>query len=104
MVRIPTGGLIEARVRDNPSVGASVVVSIRPERVELREQPAESLDGSFPATISEIVYLGSHNQIVLYATPNMRLIVNVPTDQLARPGDSVVATVPSRYATCFIAE
>jgi hypothetical protein len=41
---------------------------------------------------------------VLYATPNMRLIVNVPTDQLARPGDSVVATVPSRYATCFIAE
>jgi spermidine/putrescine transport system ATP-binding protein len=104
MVRIPTGDLIEARVRDNPSVGASVVVSIRPERVELREQPAESLDGSFPATISEIVYLGSHNQIVLYATPNMRLIVNVPTDQLARPGDSVVATVPSRYATCFIAE
>jgi spermidine/putrescine transport system ATP-binding protein len=103
-VRIPTGGLIEARLRDDPAIGASVVVSIRPERVELREQPADSLDGSFPATISEIVYLGSHNQVVLHATPDMRLIVNLPTDQVARPGESVVATIPPRYATCFIAE
>src|SRR6476661_2035726 len=104
MVRIPTGGLVEARLRDEPAVGASVVVSIRPERVILQGQPAESLDGSIPATISEIVYLGSYNQLVLHATPDLRLIVTAPTDMPARPGDSVHATIPSRYATCFAAE
>ena len=104
MVRIPTGGLVQARLRDDPAVGASVVVSVRPERVESQGQPAESLDGSIAAMISEMVYLGSSQPA---RAPRHAGLASdrecAPTDA-RHPGDRSDATIPSRYATCFAAE
>jgi spermidine/putrescine transport system ATP-binding protein len=103
-VRIATGGLIEARLRDDAGIGERVVVLVRPERIVLDATPAAEAGGALDCVVSEIIYLGSHNQLVLHVMPDVRLAANVPTDFPARPGDRASVRIPTRYATCFAAE
>jgi spermidine/putrescine transport system ATP-binding protein len=103
-VRIATGSLLEARLRDAAGIGDRVVVSVRPERIVLGSERDASAAGAMDGVVSEIIYLGSHNQVVLQVTPDLRLSANVPTDFPARPGDRAFANIPARYATCFAAE
>ncbi|HET7056569.1 MAG TPA: ABC transporter ATP-binding protein [Thermomicrobiales bacterium] len=103
-VRIATGGLVEARLRDAAGIGDRVVVSIRPERITLDIGQDGGPGGAMDGVVSEIIYLGSHNQLVLHVMPDLRLAANVPTDFPAGPGDRASLHIPTRYATCFAAE
>jgi putative spermidine/putrescine transport system ATP-binding protein len=100
-VRIASGAIVQTRMRGNPGAGDSVVVSIRPERVEVARLDVTAPSGALHGVVVELVYLGSHNQIVLEATPELRLLVNVTTDSGIHVGDQIVASIPARYATCF---
>jgi spermidine/putrescine transport system ATP-binding protein len=102
-VRIDIGELIQSRVRGNPRSGDRVLVSVRPERVELfRPDNAATADG-LRGVVSEVVYLGSHNQIVIEIARELRLIVNAPTDAGVRVSDQMGVRIPAQYATCFSA-
>jgi spermidine/putrescine transport system ATP-binding protein len=102
-VRIDVGDLIQTQVRGNPLPGDKVLVSVRPERIELvRPDRADSPDG-LRGVVIEVVYLGSHNQIVLDIAGNLRLIVNAATDAGIQVSDQMVVRIPAQYATCFLA-
>jgi spermidine/putrescine transport system ATP-binding protein len=103
-VRVTTGGLVEARLRNDPEIGDRVVVSVRPERVRFGGEQDGSDGSAMDGVVSEIIYLGSYNQVVVQVAPDLRISANVPTDFPARPGDRVELIIPMRYATCFASE
>jgi hypothetical protein len=80
-----------------------VTVSVRPERIEVVRDDVTAPSASIPAVVAEVIYLGSHNQIVL-DTGGVALIANVATDAGIAAGSRLLAVIPAQYATCFPAE
>jgi spermidine/putrescine transport system ATP-binding protein len=100
-VRLATGEVITALLRDNPQIGAVVVISIRPERIRLLRNGEDSPDNTVRGVVAEIIYLGSHRQAVTEISPGTRIVINLPSDLVAQPGDLLSAVIPASYATCF---
>ena len=63
MVRLSDGGMMRVRARDGLESGAKVLVTIRPEKVELSDPPAAA--NSFPVTVSDTIYQGDHFRVQL---------------------------------------
>ena len=103
-VQIGNGTVIESGLRGNPQIGEPVVVSVRPERVELFRPAGEEIPGAMAGTVTEVIYLGGYNQAVVAISPEFWLTVNVPTDFGAHPGDKVAISIPAHHATCLAAE
>ena len=76
--------------------GSSLLVAVRPERVELRSHDAPPRDGSrLSGTVAQVVYLGTLTQFHVDASIGKRLIVHHLSDDRSsdvREGDAVVLT------------
>ena len=83
-----------------PPVGAKILVSIRPEDVEIalsHEQPA---DNQIPGTVASAVYMGSHIDCHV-DTGGVRLRVQARADAPFRPGDRITVRLPAPACICI---
>jgi putative spermidine/putrescine transport system ATP-binding protein len=91
-VRLESGSVVRTRVAAGLEAGASVTVSLRPERVRL--VPAEQAGGAggercLFGHVSELIYLGDHIRVHLADGPAAGLVAKIPNNadhQHVRPG------------------
>jgi putative spermidine/putrescine transport system ATP-binding protein len=81
-VRLEGGSVLQARVAAGLGAGASVTVSLRPERVRL--VPAEPVDGAggegLFGHVSELIYLCDHIRVHLADGPAAGLVAKFPNN------------------------
>ncbi|MFP5513940.1 MAG: TOBE domain-containing protein, partial [Alphaproteobacteria bacterium] len=82
-VRLEGGSMVRARAAAALEAGASVTVSLRPERVRL--VPVESSDGAegtggLFGHVSELIYLGDHIRVHLADGPAAGLVAKIPNN------------------------
>ncbi|WP_374368662.1 ABC transporter ATP-binding protein [Dongia sp.] len=85
---------LEVIARGQGDAGASVHISIRPERIALA--PAGMGHPGVPCVIDRIVYLGTNRQVLVRLNDGARLTVLVPnaSNLDLQPGDNVLVQVP----------
>jgi ABC-type Fe3+/spermidine/putrescine transport system ATPase subunit len=76
--------------------GGSMAVAIRPDRIHLQKSPLATQANSLSATVTEVVYYGSHFEVDLVGQDFGTLACRVPADQDERfsPGDAVQVLLP----------
>ena len=100
-IRIESGPVLAARLRGNAQVGDDVVVSIRPERIQLLTSGDDSTPNLVRGVVREIVYLGSRHQAVTELAPGSHLVIDLPAGFEANKGDNLIAILPAQHTTCF---
>ncbi|WP_416426904.1 ABC transporter ATP-binding protein [Pseudomonas sp. App30] len=75
LYQTPGGAAVTAPVHEGLRVGASVNLSIRPERLQLIELPRQ---GAMDCTVEQQIYLGTDLQYQVRLTGGQRLTVRVP--------------------------
>ncbi|MBX3583438.1 MAG: ABC transporter ATP-binding protein [Rhizobiaceae bacterium] len=93
-VRLASGSTVRALAigKDISRPGASVVLSLRPERLMLAGADAAA-DNTHAATVNQVVYVGDHIRVVCAAAGAGELIVKIPnrsTGQTLAAGSSVM--------------
>ncbi|MFS2012647.1 ABC transporter ATP-binding protein [Azospirillum sp. CT11-132] len=87
-VKLESGSVVQARVAAGLEAGASVTVSLRPERVRLAPAGEAGGEGLF-AHVAELIYLGDHIRVHLADGPAAGLVAKIPNNadhQHVRPG------------------
>ncbi len=75
-VRLADGSAVAATIDADLAVGATVVVSVRPERVAVGEHP--SLANRFTGELLEVIYLGDHCKLRLRVAGSESFVAKVP--------------------------
>ena len=90
-VTLADGTLITGQSAAAPQVGATTLVSIRPERVRLNPE-SQADDSRVTATVGDITYLGRYARLRLKACGLEDFIVTLPNDgrDLALAGGNTI--------------
>ena len=83
-----------------PSAGAKILISIRPEDVEIAASHPRPMDNQVPGAVASAVYMGSHIDYHV-DTGAGRLRVQARADATFRPGDRVTLTLPPPACICI---
>ena len=102
-IEIQGAGVVRARSAATFAVGAPVAVGVRPARVSLSPASleSESTGGGLPAVVRDVVYAGTHRQVVLALDAGQAMTAHVSPDTALVVGDSVVATFRQEDALCL---
>lgn len=103
-VRIGSGAALTARFGGEPAVGDDVVISIRPERVQVLDSDGESAVNRVQVHVRELVYLGNRRQAITDLSADAQIIIDLPAGCDVTPGDVLTVTLPAQHATCFPAK
>jgi iron(III) transport system ATP-binding protein len=83
-----------------PAVGTKVLISIRPEDVEIGAWPGRPAENQLPGAVASAVYMGSHVDYHVDAG-GTRLRVQARADAPFRPGDRVGVRLPAPACICI---
>ncbi|PPR46813.1 MAG: Spermidine/putrescine import ATP-binding protein PotA [Alphaproteobacteria bacterium MarineAlpha5_Bin9] len=79
LVDLDGGGIVKAMKINVNSVGEKTQLSVRPERVVLKEESSADVN-TFNGTVKELIYLGDHIRARLNVCNNEEFIVKIPNE------------------------
>ena len=102
-IEIPGAGVVQARSSTHVQSGAPGALGVRPARVALEAPDSETDEsgGSLPATVTDVVYAGTHRHVVLALDAGQAMSAHISTDSALRVGDRVRATFRVEDAICL---
>jgi spermidine/putrescine transport system ATP-binding protein len=101
LVRTPSGAVVGALRTPDIREGEDVAVSVRPENVQI--QVMGDLDGpnKIRGTVREVVYVGSHNQVVVEIGQTRPVVAHMPIGEVPSPGTIVALSFSGHHATAL---
>ena len=102
-IEIAGAGVVRVRSATGVAAGSAVALGVRPARVSVSsaDGAAEGVGGSLPAVVMDIVYAGTHRQVVLMLDAGPAMTAHVSPDAPLVVGDRVVATFRVEDAICL---
>ena len=89
-LRLAGGALLKGSAAEGFAPGQEALLSLRPERIAIREAGAQAGDNTLPAEVLDTVYQGDHLRMVL-DSPAGRLIARLPRKAAEWPVGARVA-------------
>ena len=87
----PIGDIVSTHASTEVSAGASVICSIRPESIDVSDEPLENVPNQFEARITSITYLGNVEEYCLNLADSLEVKVTIqdPGECERHVGDKV---------------
>lgn len=101
LVRMPGGAVVGARRLPNLREGEEVAVSVRPENVQMQITGEFNAPKQITGTVREVVYVGSHNQVVVDIGQPRQVVAHAAIGTSVSPGTVVALSFSAQHATAL---
>jgi spermidine/putrescine transport system ATP-binding protein len=95
------GALVGARRTQDILAGEKVAVSIRPENITIQSTGVAEAANKITGMVKEVVYVGSHNQVVIEIGQPLAVVAHVPAAETPPPGTVVALNFSAQHASAL---
>jgi ABC-type Fe3+/spermidine/putrescine transport system ATPase subunit len=101
LVRLATGAVVGARSTPEIREGDAVAVSVRPENLRIQVTGVLNGPSHVKGTVREVVYVGSHNLVVVDIGQERSVVAHAPIGDNPTPGTTIALSFSGHHATAL---